>query len=1006
MEIKGSNRSNILKQLLIISGGVLLILLLVLLNEGEPSKDAVKKENTELAVNRPNTIALDFQDIIDRNLHSIYRDSSLSIHLVEQYSTPYLVYIYKGELTERQLTDRFSLHVYLKDSTKAKTAPGAEFLNLDFDAVKEAQTASDDGIPYHVYKRKLNHTSYIGGMIEPSNIDRIFTGRFKLGVGRSFGTTISFDSIKSISLRNTLPDLKLEIAARHYRRIKSHRDEAVSLGVIRAEHKELFPAVIKVGNGADDIKAELRLKGDWTDHVRDSLKWSFRVVADGEKTYRGMRKFSVQHPKVRQFAWEWLLHRVVKKEDLIGLRYDYVNLSLSLKNDTLNGEIPMGIMAVEESFDKILLENNRRREGIVLAFDESFNWKDVEKKLDLDLDDQTHRNNVFEIETAPIRLYNENKVLSDPNLKKQFETAKNLLDGYRKGLIPVSESFDIEKLTSYVALLNLFGGTHGLAFINLKFYYNPITGKLEPIAFDTNSGGKIDRVTNFHLSADDPLYQEKITEKLLYYSSQEFLDSLVEEFGPSLDEIVKNLNTEFSTQIDMSVLEYNSNMIKRAINPASPIMAEFLDINDEKLTLRASNLSDFNISVDGLQHRDGKELDDMLEPIELPSRSSRTIEIDLKQSFVNAFVAKKTKKASFRYPNDVDKLRLSYHLNGMNLNRLSMIKAFGLDSEIEGRAKSITDRNTPNIRDFDFVQVDESNKEIRLAGNIQLDRTLVVPMGYKLVVSAGTTIDLNNNASIISFSPVQMVGSEKEPIQVTSSEKTGGGIFVTGSKQLSQVSHVNFSGLSNPQDEYWSLSGAVNFHETKVDISNSVFESNRCEDALNIIRSEFVLTSSSFKDTMSDAFDGDFVKGEIRDSSFTNCGNDGVDVSGSKIHLEHIIIDNPSDKAISAGEASEMSGNNITVSGGEIGIVSKDLSTVDFSTVLISGTRLGFSAFQKKSEFGAGRINIDQLSISGADEDYLIETGSELIIDGTAVATVTNAVIEQMYGKEYGKSSK
>ena len=255
-------------------------------------------------------------------------------------------------------------------------------------------------------------------------------------------------------------------------------------------------------------------------------------------------------------------------------------------------------------------------------------------------------------------------------------------------------------------------------------------------------------------------------------------------------------------------------------------------------------------------------------------------------------------------------------------------------------------------------------------------------------------------------SPIFSKGTEQAPVKFYSSDGTGGGVFINKAFKRSEVEHTIFDNLSNPSDAYWEVSGAVNFHESDVSISQSVFKNNRCEDALNIIRSDFSMDGSRFENTWSDAFDGDFVQGSITNSEFNSAGNDGVDVSGSSIYLENITINNPSDKGVSAGEASNMKGTNIRVKGGEIGIVSKDLSTIEFRDVYISETRLGFSAFQKKPEFGIGRISINDLFMSDTELDHLVEAGSELTIDDVKMSTVSNRVIEQMYGKEYGKSSK
>ena len=43
------------------------------------------------------------------------------------------------------------------------------------------------------------------------------------------------------------------------------------------------------------------------------------------------------------------------------------------------------------------------------------------------------------------------------------------------------------------------------------------------------------------------------------------------------------------------------------------------------------------------------------------------------------------------------------------------------------------------------------------------------------------------------------------------------------------------------------------------------------------------MNNSIFKNTFADAFDGDFVTGEMNDCSFIDCGNDGIDVSGESV---------------------------------------------------------------------------------------------------------------------------
>ena len=52
-------------------------------------------------------------------------------------------------------------------------------------------------------------------------------------------------------------------------------------------------------------------------------------------------------------------------------------------------------------------------------------------------------------------------------------------------------------------------------------------------------------------------------------------------------------------------------------------------------------------------------------------------------------------------------------------------------------------------------------------------------------------------------------------------------------------------------------------------------------------------------ETQSDAFDGDFVEGVIRNSVFMDLGNDGIDISGSNIRVENVKIIRAGDKGLS-----------------------------------------------------------------------------------------------------------
>ncbi len=938
------------------------------------------------------------ESIITNNVNTIHQDSICSIHLSNEMGNTNLYYVYNAPLTKDQLNDVFFLHVYLKDKTEWKINGTGEYINMDFMA--KPTEVKIDGKKYFVFKRFFQHKS-----MTLDNIDFINTGRYKKGIGRSYDLTkLRFDHIPLSNSKNNLEKIVITIKAKEFKKLSDKRKSALKIGILSSDDGDFVKAKIGAKNKSE-LKSELRLKGDWTDHLKDSVKWSFKVKLEGENTLFGMSKFSIQQPKVRNYVWEWLFNKVLKENDLIGLRYDFINVDLQIEDKDAMLKKDMGIMAIEESFDKILIENNKRREGVILNFDESILWADRTKQRELNLPHAGADRDLYSIYTAPISVFNENKVLASPTLKKQFDIAKNLLQGLRKGKLKISEVFDIDKLTFFVALSNLFGGYHGLVWHNLRIYYNPVTNKLEPISYDSNSGNKISGITHYVLSENDTLYQQKLIEKLELVSSSKFVQNLYDLNYEQLNALMINLNTEFDTNFDRSILENNSNLIKKQIYPSNSIISHLYNQTSKEMILSIKNISNFPITINSLETQKGTKLSKTIHNAIIFPNEQKNITVPLKASFVNAFVSKKNKKGEFRYPKDVSKIRVDFKVLGATYNDYGTIIPYREENpDFAIRYRQLSDFKP---EDFEFISVNEKDKIINFkSGAYRINKTIRIPAGFTLQIEKGFSLDLTNQASILSYSPMICKGTENSPIKFFSSDGTGNGILVSNCNQLSILDHCFFNNLSNPSAMDWSLTGSVNFNEANVNITNSNFEKNRCEDGLNIIRSDFYLDSVTFSDTFSDAFDGDFVIGKLENCTFFNCGNDGIDVSGSTIEVYNIVVTNASDKAISIGEGSKMAGSQVKIVGGEIGVVSKDLSDIQLKGVNITNSQLAISSFQKKSEYGPGTIALTNLTLLNNGLDYLIEENSALSIDGKLVESKSARVIDKMYGNEYGKSSK
>lgn len=936
-------------------------------------------------------------DLLNSEKDKIYERDNFSLYLNLELGTPTLMAVYTGSLTELEENGRFLVFIYLKDPSKWRS------INKKYDHIlltKESLTPivkKLGGKDHYIFKFRLEHPYFAF-----ENLERLEFVRHTRAFGRFEEAIIPADSLGPLyPVGNSLENLTINITQKRLDKIAAKRAEALESGVLMTSDDDFVKAHVS-SNERQNIPVTMRLKGDWTDHLEHPAKWSFRIVPTGEETLFGMRKFSVQHPKARNYLWEWLFNKVVKDNDLVGLRYDFLNAQMQIKDR--DSVIPMGIMALEESFDKILIENNRRREGLILAFDESSMWNERKQIRDMEVDlkkdvDMPKRGEL------PVKVYNENKTLSSPVLSRQFEIGRNLLLGLRDGKLKLSEAFDVDKLTTYIALSNLFGGHHGLHVENIRTYYNPVTNKLEPVSFDSNSGYNISTLLEYPIGIHDDLFREKLVEKYTLISSEAFISSFIRKYEEQLNELAMPLSGEFNEAgLDFEILRHNANLIKKKIFPANSINATLISFDNKSMEVEVKNLSDFPMMLEDLVLSNKKSLNEKHNLGPIPAKDTVRLKFNLKSAFNNAFVSKKNKEGGFRYPKDLRKIQLGHYVLGSSYRMYEPIKAYRSTLNMKVVESS---RLNAELAKFDFIRIDEELKTVHFEpGSYELSELLYIPGGYTIQVPEGFSLNLSNGATIVSYSALHCNGSSKAPIRFYSGDSSGGGIFVSSSKTPSKISNTQFTNLSIPKVAHWELSGAVNFNETEVTINHSTFEKNRSEDALNIIRSEFTIDSVQFKDTYSDAFDGDFVKGKISNSVFTNSGNDGIDVSGSLVEVENVLIINPSDKALSAGEGSTIKGKNIEIKSGEIGLVSKDLSRIDIQGISIADTRLAISCFQKKTEYGPGIIDLKDVRFSGIEVAYLIEPRSDLIIDNKVIQEKTEGVIDKMYGSEYGKSSR
>jgi hypothetical protein len=202
----------------------------------------------------------------------------------------------------------------------------------------------------------------------------------------------------------------------------------------------------------------------------------------------------------------------------------------------------------------------------------------------------------------------------------------------------------------------------------------------------------------------------------------------------------------------------------------------------------------------------------------------------------------------------------------------------------------------------------------------------------------------------------------------------------------SLLSHVRIANTAATIRGAWQLTAGATFYASDVELRDTHFDGSMAEDALNIVRSDFSMTRVEIARTASDAFDSDFSTGSIRASSIHDVQGDAIDSSGSQISIDQVQIADVRDKAISAGEDSEVVVRKAQVSGVGAGVVSKDLSRVDVDGIELLGVRhAAFMSYTKKPEYGVGTLVAKNAVVEQGTRLGLAQRGSSLIVNGTRI---------------------
>lgn len=818
--------------------------------------------------------------------------------------------------------------------------------------------------------------------------------------------TKKFDDIANILKRirqiNDTNALILTITEEDYFNLLDQKEKALKQGVLTSDITKWIKSTIIYKDTL--INTKIRLKGDWVDFLEGD-KFAFRVDCRDNFYFKGMKTFSLQYIGARHYLDQWLLYKFARENDILAPRYGFINVYLNEKF--------LGVYAYEEHFEKQMIESLKRREGPILKFNEESLWEIILFSL-------KSKTNIilpafFSSTIEPF----DKKVVKEKSYKNIYLIAQNLLFQHKYATAKVSDLFEVDVLAKYYALVNVFMGYHGLMWNNQRFYYNPITSKLQPIFFDNfievgiyhifkepilgNFDFKISKLwsdqINFYIFSDS-VFTIKYIYYLDKYSQKSFWDSL---FYANEDAIFKNTNyiNEYykNYSFDKSIYYLNAENIQKEIPVYLKDIEKFYKYNyiyqdtfqfskanfqKHKNTFvntytQTKSATSTNILIDNYYNRNIVLIGYIRKNIFYPTKN---LEIKNYSYFRNDFSATVNIESV-----SIDSLVFMCENNRFSVELIKWQKptAWSPRQELEQMNKF------PNEQ-FYIVE----GKKVIFSGKQKISSIIYIPAGYNVFFEPGTEIDFVNNGAFMCYSSVEMNGTAQKPIVIKSTDKTAKGFTILQAPNVT-ISYTTFDGLDTWKYKGWELTGATTIYESRVKIDHCNFINNVCEDDLNIVRSYFEVTNSLFSNTFGDAFDSDFCDGLVDNCVFSYLGNDAIDFSTSKIKISNCKILNANDKGVSGGEGSTLTIENCDINGANIGIASKDKSQLTLLNINLSNTNYGFVLLQKKPEYGPGKIVANNIRFKKINKELLIEEKSVVILNNKRIDGFERRLAEKFY---------
>jgi len=576
-----------------------------------------------------------------------------------------------------------------------------------------------------------------------------FSNRFVKSKGfEGLGDFIDTYQTNKKLAENIEPELiELNISDKDYKFLEKKRQEALNRGIQINKGDNYIKC--EVIHGADTLDGEMRLKGHMTDHLEGD-KWSFRVKTDGE--IMGMYRFSLQNPATRNYAYEWVYHELLEREDIMHLKYDFIKLKLNDKD--------LGVYAIEEHFGQHVSKDNNRPPGVILRWNPELYWESRIDEMDSLYLDQEYAAYTSSFPEA----YDRGVAKDDPNLIENYRTGAAMLESFRRGERSVSNVFDIEKMAAFHAVIDLVGGYHSLDWSDVKFFYNQETQRIEPVGYESFSVRESysiagQRRPNDYESIGQNYHDMLFADTSFFSSYIRAIDRICDEaYMREFEELVKpELNKKRGVLAEeFSYIKFtwggyyeNIELIRHNLELPKPFHAFLETENDSIVKIAVAPVSDFPIEILGLV-MNKKEYAPVKKIVLGPKPANTFLHYD--------FLQFKHNDAKIKDLILMARIPGSKHVFKVNVSELPSY----MNAELP---------NPNQFRDSSGSKLQWANDTLAFFEGraISITSQITIPAGKTLHIYKGQRINFERNGQLFVEGNVELFGSESNPVEISAS---------------------------------------------------------------------------------------------------------------------------------------------------------------------------------------------------------------------------------------------